>query len=48
MTNGKIQRIDLCTVIQSPTTDQILEIANTQQASAGNDNPKKAQGHQQW
>jgi len=34
-------------VIQSPMTDRLSEIANPQQAGAGNDNPEKAQGHQQ-
>ena len=28
-------------------TDWLSEIANLQQVEAGNDNPKKAQGHQQ-
>jgi len=28
-------------------TDRLSEIANPQQAGAGNDNPEKAQGHQQ-
>jgi len=47
MTKRKMQRIDLCMVIQSPVIDRLLEIANHQQVGAGNDDPKKAQGHQQ-
>jgi hypothetical protein len=34
-------------VIELPMTDRLPEIANPQQAGADNDNPKKAQGHQQ-
>lgn len=34
-------------VIQSPMTDRLSEIADPQQAGVDNDNPKKAQGHQQ-
>jgi hypothetical protein len=34
-------------VARSPVTDWLPEITNPQQGEAGNDNPKKAQGHQQ-
>jgi hypothetical protein len=34
-------------VARSPVTNRLAEIANPQQVGAGNDNPKKAQGHQQ-
>jgi hypothetical protein len=34
-------------LIQSPMTDRLLEIVHPQQAGDGNNNTKKAQGHQQ-
>ena len=34
-------------VSRSPVTNRLAEIANPQQVGAGNDNPKKAKGHQQ-
>jgi len=44
---GKFFPNDISMVARTPVTDLLPEIANHQQTGAGNDNPRKAQGHQQ-